>query len=136
MANDFPGATEPSMASLVGGIVHDAQTLIKQEMALAKREVTDELHKARDAAIALGIGIGLAAVGGLLLSLMLVYLLQWASSERLTLWACYGIVGAALMVVGGGLLFFGKRRAGAVHLMPEQTMATMKDNVEWIKNQI
>jgi hypothetical protein len=136
MANDLQGATEPSMASLVGGIVNDAQTLIKQEMALAKREVTDELHKARDAAIALGIGIGLTAVGSLLLSLMLVYLLQWASSERLTLWACYGIVGAALMVVGGGLLFLGKRRAGAVHLMPEQTMATMKDNVEWIKNQI
>ena len=136
MANDLRGASEPSMASLMGGIVHDAQTLIKQEMALAKREVTDELHKARDAAIALGIGIGLTAVGGLLLSLMLVYLLQWASSERLTLWACYGIVGAALMVVGGGLLFLGKRRAGAVHLMPEQTMATMKDNVEWIKNQI
>jgi len=124
------------MASLVGGIVNDAQTLIKEEMALAKREVSDELHKARDAAIALGIGVGLTAVGGLLLSLMLVYLLQWASSERLNLWACYGIVGAALMVVGGGLLFLGKRRAGAVHLMPEQTMATMKDNVEWIKNQI
>ena len=136
MANDFPGATEPSMASMVGGIVNDAQTLIKQEMALAKREVTDELHKARDAAIALSIGVGLTAVGSLLLSLMLVYLLRWASSERLTLWACYGIVGAALMVVGGGLLFLGKRRAGAVHLMPEQTMATMKDNVEWIKNQI
>src|ERR1700730_16093375 len=136
MANDFPGATEPSMASLVGGIAHDAQTLIKQEMALAKREVTDELHKARDAAISLGIGIGLTAVGSLLLSLMLVYLLQWASSERLTLWACYGIVGAALMVVGGGLLFFGKRRAGAVHLMPAHTMSTMKDNVEWIKNQL
>jgi hypothetical protein len=136
MANDSPGATEPSMASLVGGIVNDAQTLIKQEMALAKREVTDELHKARDAAIALGIGIGLTAVGGLLLSFMLVYLLQWASSDRLPLWACYGIVGAALMVVGGGLLFLGKRRAGAVHLMPEQTVATMKDNVEWIKNQI
>jgi len=136
MANDLRGATEPSMASLVGGIVNDAQTLIKQEMALAKREVTDELHKARDAAIALGIGIGLTAVGSLLLSLMLVYLLLWASSERLTLWACYGIVGAALIVVGGGLLFLAKRRAGAVHLMPEQTMATMKDNVEWIKNQV
>ena len=62
MANDFPGATEPSMASLVGGIVNDVQTLIKQEMALAKREVTDELHKARDAALALGIGVGLTAV--------------------------------------------------------------------------
>ena len=136
MANDLLRVAEPSMASLVGGIVHDAQTLLKQEMVLAKREVADELHKARDAAIALGIGIGITSVGGLLLGLMLVYLLQWASSEHLTLWGCYGIVGAALMVVGGGLLFFGKRRAGAIHLMPEHTMATMKDNVAWIKNQL
>jgi hypothetical protein len=136
MANDLLSATEPSMASLVGGIVHDAQTLIQQEMALAKREVTDELHKARDAAIALGIGIGIAAVGGLLLGFMLVHLLQWASSERLALWGCYGVVGAVLMIVGGGLFFLGKKRAGAVHLMPEQTMATMKDNVAWIKNQL
>jgi hypothetical protein len=136
MANDLLRVAGPSLASLVGGIVHDAQTLLEQETALVKREVTDELHKARDAAIALGIGIGITSVGGLLLGLMLVYLLQWASSERLTLWGCYGVVGAALMVVGGGLLFFGKRRAGAVHLMPEQTMTTMKDNVAWIKNQL
>ena len=47
MISDAP---EPSMASLVGGIVNDAQALIKQELALAKREVTDELNKAKEAA--------------------------------------------------------------------------------------
>jgi hypothetical protein len=121
------------MAALVGGIVNDAQALIKQELALARREVTDELHKVKEAAVLLGVAIGLAAFGGLLLVLMLVYLLHWTSSERLPLWGCYGIVGAALMVLSGGLLFFARRRAGDVHLMPEQSIATMKDNVSWIK---
>jgi hypothetical protein len=135
MTNHLPDAPEPTIVSLVGGIVNDVRALLKQELALAKREVTDELNKAKGVVILLGIGIGSAAVGGLLLVFMLVYLLHWASSERLPLWGCYGIVGAALMILAGGLLFFGKRRAGAVHLMPEQTIATMKDNVSWIKNQ-
>ena len=135
MAYDLPDAPEPSMASLLGGIVNDAQALIKQELALAKREVTDDLNKAKQAAISLGIGIGIAALGGLLLVFMLVYLLHWASSERLPLWGCYGIVGATQVILGSGVFFFGKKRAGALHLMPEQTIAAMKDNVAWIKNQ-
>jgi len=122
------------VAALVGGIVNDAQALMKQELALARREVADALHKVKEAAVFLGVAIALAACGGLLLVLMLVYLLHWTSSVRLPLWGCYGIVGAALMVLAGGLLFFARRRAGAVHLMPEHSLATMKDNVAWIKN--
>jgi hypothetical protein len=135
MNNHFPAAPEPTMMALVGGIVNDVQALLKQELALAKREVTDELNKAKKAAIFLGIGIGSAAIAGLLLVCMLVYLLNWASSERLPLWGCYGIVGVALMILAGGLFLFGMRKAGAVHLMPQQTIATIKDNVAWISNQ-
>lgn len=135
MAHDLSDAPEPSMASLVGGIVHDVQALLKQELALAKREVTDELNKAKEVAILLSISITSAALGGLLLVFMLVYLLHGASSERLPLWGCYGIVGAALIILAGSLFVFGKKRAGAVHLLPEQTLATMKENVTWIKNQ-
>ena len=135
MAYDLQSAPEPSMASLVGGIVHDVQVLIQQELALAKGEVTNELNKTKKAAIFLGIGSGSAALGGLLLVSMLVYLLHWASSERLPLWGCYGIVGTALMSLAGGLVFLGMRRAGAVHWMPEQTIATIKDNVAWINTQ-
>jgi hypothetical protein len=134
MAHDLQGTPDPGMASLVGGIVNDVQVLIKQELALVKREVTDELHKAKEVVILLGIGLGSAALGSILLIFMLVHLLHWASSERLPLWSCYGIVGAAVMILAGILLFLGKRRAGDVRLMPEQTIATMKDNVAWIKN--
>jgi hypothetical protein len=135
MANDLPGAPEPTMAALVGGIVNDVQLLIKQELALARREVTDELKKARVVVVLLGIGLGSAAAGGLLLILMLVYLLHWASSEHLPLWGCYGLVSAVLMILAGCFFFLGRRRAGDIHLMPQQTIATMRDNVAWIANQ-
>jgi hypothetical protein len=47
MAHDLPDAPVPSMTSLLGGIVNDVQTLMKQELALAKREVAEELNKAK-----------------------------------------------------------------------------------------
>jgi hypothetical protein len=96
MASDLPDAPEPSMASLVGGVVEDAQLLIKQELALAKREVTDGLNKAKAVAIIVCIGIGIVAEGGLLLVLVLVYLLFLASSERVPLWGCGAIAGASV----------------------------------------
>jgi hypothetical protein len=104
MANVLQDAPESSIASLAGGIIADAQTLFKQELALAKREIADELIKAKEAAISLALGIGMASLGALSLMFMLVY-------------------------------FLGKKKAGALHLLPEQTIASMKDNVEWIKNQ-
>jgi hypothetical protein len=135
MDNDLHTATEPSMASLVGGIINDAQALIKQELALARREVADELQKTREAIIALGIGIAIAVLGGLMLVFMLVYLLSWASSEQIPLWGCFGIVGAALVIVGGGLFCLGKNKAAQIHVVPPQTAATLKENVQWLKNQ-
>jgi protein-S-isoprenylcysteine O-methyltransferase Ste14 len=133
MATELPEIPAPSMAALVGGIFNDAQVLIKQELALVRRTVLDEVNKAMQAATCMGIGFTIGAVGGLLLALMLVNLLYWASAERLPLWACYGVVGTALVLVGGGLFYWARRRAGEVHLMPEETLVALKDNVAWIK---
>jgi hypothetical protein len=135
MARDFPNGSPPTMASLVGGIVNDAQVLLKQELQLAKCELAHEFHLAKQAAITLGVGLGIATFGALLLVFMLVYLLHWALSERLPLWSCFGIVGAVLTLLGTALFSFGKRNAGRVRLLPQQTIATMKDNVAWITKQ-
>jgi hypothetical protein len=48
--------------------------------------------------MSLGIGIGLAAIGGWLLILMLVHLLQ--ALTAFPLWACYGLVGGCWPQVG------------------------------------
>jgi len=134
MARDFPNGSQPTIASLVGGIVNDAQVLLKEELKLAKCELSNEFHLAKQAAITLGVGIGIATFGALLLVFMLVYLVHWALSERLPLWSCFGIVGAVLTILGTGLFSLGKRNAGEVRLLPQQTIATMEDNVAWITN--
>lgn len=125
--------SSPSMSSLVGGIVHDAQQLIRQEMTLARREIQQELDKAKTAAVSFGAAVAVLALGAVLLSFMLVYLLS--EMAGLPWWASFAIVGGVLAVVGGILLAVAKNQASEVSLMPRQTVETMRENVQWLKNQ-
>jgi uncharacterized membrane protein YqjE len=133
MAVDLNSTTEPSLSSLVAGIVKDAQTLIKQEMALARREFAEELNKTKQAIASLAIGVSVAALGALFLLLMIVRILH--EEVGLKMWHSYGLVGGALAIIGGILFLFGRNRASDIHLVPQQTVETMRENVQWIKNQ-
>jgi hypothetical protein len=64
----------------------DAKDLLVQELTLVKLEGQDELGQIKTAALLLGIGGGVAAVGGLLLSVMLVHVL--AAYTDMPLWGC------------------------------------------------
>ena len=121
-----------SFAMLLEGLIHDIKNLIAQEIRLAKHEVLHELGKARTAAVSIGAGIGVAILGGLLLILMLVHLLQ--ALTALPLWACYGIVGG--LCVAGGIAFIakGKSMAADIHVVPPKTVQTIKENATWIKD--
>ena len=91
MDNRSPQPAAPSLAALLGGILNDAKDLLGQELTLAKLEGHDELRQIKAAALSLGIGVGVVAVGGMLLSVMLVHVL--AAYTAVPLWGCYGAVG-------------------------------------------
>jgi hypothetical protein len=81
---------------------------VRQEIALARKEIQEDLAKARTSAILLGVGAALVAVSLLFLGFMLVHLLNlWIPD----LWLCFAIVGGALSLVGAGMV------AGGVYLL-------------------
>ena len=47
MPENLQADSQPGVASLVGGILEDAQKLIRQEVALARREVAQAWDKAK-----------------------------------------------------------------------------------------
>lgn len=125
---------QPSVTPLLTGIIDDLQELIKQNLTLFKVEVREDFRKTRDAATAMGSGLGLAAVGGLHLTLMLVFLLQWLFSPDLPLWACFGIVGGVFAGIGLALFLRGKRKIESFNPLPDETAEALKENVQWITN--
>ena len=123
---------EPSFISLLGGIANDARQLLLHEVALAKLEVQYELRQAKTAAIALGIGIVIVAMGGVLLMLMLVQVL--AAFTVVPLWACYGIVGSVLVVLGGIQLAAGTTKTEELNVAP-RTVERIKESAQWLTKQ-
>jgi len=132
----FPAqrANEPSLSGLVGGIIDDAQRLIEQQITLLKHDVRKDIQHAKNTAVLLGAGVGVLAAAGLLLLFMLVHLLEWLTRPDLPLWACYAIVGGALALVGGIVLYLGKKKLDALNVVPEESAEALKENLQWQTN--
>jgi hypothetical protein len=122
------------LAQLLTDLMHEAQKLLRQEAALATHELRLELRKTIRAAMFLGMGIGIAAIAGWLLILMLVHLLY--ALTALPLWACYGIVGGVFAAGGIVLLVLGRIKLARIHVVPQKTVETVQEDVQWIKNQV
>jgi len=119
---------------IVSGIFDDVRALMRQEAQLLRDEVKLEVNKAGRAVSGLGIGIGLLAIGGIFLLTMLVHgLHEWFD---LPLWLSYGIVGGLLAGAGVALLIRAKSLASAVQPMPRRTLYAIKEDAQWIKEQV
>jgi len=121
--------SEPSLTSLVSGIVSDFQELIKQQLALFKAEVASDFRKTREASATLAAGLVALLFGCGLLCLMVVHLLQWAF--HLEFWVCYLIVGGAICTLGAVLVGVGWKQFHSFNPLPDQSVAAMKENLEW-----
>src|SRR6266852_6665400 len=100
-----------SVSTLVGGIIEDAQQLMRQEVALARREIQEELTKAKAAAASFALGAVVLFFGGLLLCFMLAHLITWVSHDWLPLWGSFAMVGGSLTILGIVLLIAARNRA-------------------------
>jgi uncharacterized membrane protein YqjE len=124
--------SEPTVTSLLSGIVNDAQELIKQQLQLFKHELKDDMVRAREALPSLGVGVTFAVAALFLLGLTIAHLLNWGVGDaHLPLWACYGIVTVVFGVVGCVLLFFAKKNLESLPMSHEAAKAT-EENVEWL----
>ena len=119
---------ERSSAELAQDIVHEANTLVRLELDLAKQEL-------KELAIRNGIAIGLLAAGGLLAMLGLLVALP---VFLILLWDQH-VLGAAIylgvcVVLGAILLLAGRL---ALRLQPpRRTLASLEETKQWVLRQI
>jgi hypothetical protein len=123
-----PGDT--SIGQIIGEISDDLSKLFRQEVELAKAEVRQEATKAGKAAGMLG-GAGLAGYMTLLLLSFAVVFglgnvmdLGWSALIVAVVW------GAAAAI----LYATGRRRLRTVDPVPRQTVDTLKEDAQWLKN--
>jgi len=123
---------EPSLASLVSGIVQEVQELSRQQLALLKAEITNDVRQTREVAVSWAAAIALGVVGVLMLRLMLVYLVNFATGWPL--FACFGVVGLVMAAVAAGLFYAGKKKLDSFSLLPTESIHALKENVQCLTN--
>jgi uncharacterized membrane protein YqjE len=124
---------EQSIGDLLRRLSEETSMLVRQELELAKAEASE---KGKRFGVGFGMwgGAGLAAMfalgaltAGLILALAIV-LPSWAAA--LVVAAAYAVAAAALYVAGK------ERVDEAMPAKPEQTIESVKEDVEWAKTQI
>jgi hypothetical protein len=121
------------IGDLLKQLSQETTTLVKQELELAKAEMT---QKGRQAGVGAGF-IGGGALFGLgmfgTLTAGLVALLATAVDH---VWLAALIVAAVYGAIGGVLAMRGKDKLEeAAPAAPEQTVETVKEDVEWARTQ-
>ena len=120
-----------SVADVLRDIVGNIQEIVRAEVRLAKSEVREELTKVQNAGLLLGLG----AIGGLFAVFFLLFSLVYALSIVVPNWAAALTVGAVLAITAAAILSVGMKRFGRVHPIPDRTIESVKENVQWAKQQ-
>ena len=120
------------IGELIKQLSQDTSTLIRQEMALARAEMTQKGRQAGKGAGLLGAGgvVGLLAAGALTAFFILLL------AEVMEPWLAALIVAVVYGVIAGVLALTGKKEVQeAGPPVPEQTVETVKEDVQWAKTQ-
>lgn len=128
------------LGALLKRLAHETRTLLRQELELAKAEVSEKAAKA-------GRNVAFLAVGGVVLftaALVLLaaltigvgVVLAQAIEAQHAAWLAPLIVGIVITIVGYALLNKGLRALRRMRFAPTKTINSMRENKEWLQDRI
>ncbi len=130
------GYAEPhddkTLGQLFGELTTDLSDLVRGEVMLARAEMTDKAKEVAKGGAMAGAG-ALVAYAGLVVLLIALALVL---AEFMELWIATLIVAALTLAVGAILLVVGRNKFKNTELTPEKTVESIKEDVQWAKEQV
>lgn len=135
-----PPAEDRSIMDLVRSLADDTRTLFRQEVALVRAEMSEKMEVYQRSMVSLVIG----AV--FLLAAVLIVL--WAVNMGVTalfsnfvdpaiaVWLAPLVLGIIVALIGYAMLKGATSRMKAEGVVPEQTLETLRDDKNWVKEQV
>jgi uncharacterized membrane protein YqjE len=125
----------PPLGALLRDLAEGSASLIRQELRLVRLELTEMLRAMATGATLVVSGSVFALLGGLslLTGLILLGADQWLRDR-------YWLAALIVFAISGALALFFMSRGMALlspkQLAPEQTVATLKEDTAWLKQQL
>lgn len=137
-----PPRDNRGLGELIKELRDETMTLVRQEVALAKTEVSEKASEAGRNAAYLAVGGAVAYAGLLFLLLGLTLLLTWAfiaadMNRFVAYWLAPLVVGVVVSVIGYALM------QKAIHAFshperfkPNKTIDSMQENAQWARHKV
>ena len=118
-----------SFGELISQLANNSAALVRDEIDLVKQEMREKISRMRSAVtlIAVGAVVGLLAMLALIAA-AIIWLGNLIGMGRSAL-----IVGIALAIAAAIPVFMGLGRLKRTSLKPEQTIETLEEDKEWLK---
>jgi putative superfamily III holin-X len=119
---------EVSALQLVRELLDDVRTLMRQEAALARTELREELGQVLTSLVVIAVAAGTLAIAGLWILIAvtrwIAYALGWPEA------GVYAGVGGALAIIGLVLLAIARHALRTLRLLPK-TRETLREPARW-----
>jgi uncharacterized membrane protein YqjE len=130
-ADNEPEDDRP-LGELFSDLSRSVQTLVRNEIELAKVEVKEQAGRAGKAAAMLTV----AGVVGFLAIVLLSFAAAWGLAEGVPTWLGFLAVGLLYGAIAGLLLVVGKKKLATVKPVPKQAVDTLREDVEVAKTSL
>ena len=137
-----PETTHPnSIPGLLRELRDETTTLMRQEVALAKSEMKENVSRMGSHAAQMAVG-GFVAYAGIIVLLIGIghllgaILIRMGIDQQVAQWLAPSIVGLIVAVIGWVMLSKAKHAIAHDDLAPRQTIDSLRENKEWAQNKL
>ena len=122
-------AEDRSVSNVLQDILRNLQDMVRFEIRLAKTEIREEVREA----VTSSIWIAAGTVGAVSAWIFLLWTLAYALATRMPMWAATLVIAVVMTAAATMLIIGGVQRARRIQPIPERTVESVKENLEWIK---
>ncbi len=119
-----------SVVDVLQDILRNLQEIVRAEVRLARVEIRDEAKRAASS----GTWIAAGVVGALSAWIFLLWTAAYLLATNMAMWAATLVVAVVLAGIATVLVVVGIRRVKRIRPLPQQTIESVKENLEWMKH--
>jgi uncharacterized membrane protein YqjE len=127
------GPQNKSLGELFSDFTRELSTLVRQEVQLAKTELTQNVSKLVKNVVFLVVG---GVVAWLAMHALLAAAIMGLMSTGMSGWLAALIVAGVLLLIGGVLAMMGISAMKKASIAPKETIQTLKEDAQWAKEHV
>lgn len=130
-----------SLPGLLRELRDESTTLFRQEIALAKTEMKENVSQMGSHIVHVAIG-GFVAYAGVIVLLIGIgqligaLLVRAGLDEQVARWASPTVVGLVVAIIGWAMFAKAKKALAHEDMKPQQTIDSLRDNKEWVQSKL